>query len=247
MKSFKINNTYDLSLLNEEVITIKKIKATSINDLFDLHLIVTKKHENGSISKYPIPTFDKKLGNSNVSEINIDHKITECAISTLTIEKPQEKSFEIFYETIEDKLNRLLEEEDSSRSNIGNEIKKWRGSIDLLINKISSWITYGDKVGIETEMLTINEDRTGTYNVNQFTIKPLIGKQIMFKPRGTFIIGAKGRIDIYIPNYGKDLMLLLDRIKGKDKWYLIVDMKINNKMEFTKSQFLNLLDDALTL
>jgi hypothetical protein len=247
MKSFKINNTFNLSSLNEEVITIKKIKASSMEDLLELYITVTKKYDNAT-QEYPISTIDRELLYTKVPEININHKITECTFSTLTIVKPLKKSFEIFYETLEDKLNRLLEEESNSRVNIDNEVKKWQKSINLLLQNILEWIEpYKNKILIEKEELTIKEEQTGAYKTTQFTIKPLIGKQIMFKPRGTFIIGAKGRIDIYIPNYKKDLMLILNRTKDKDSWSLIVDKNRNNKFDFTKSQFINLLDDALTL
>lgn len=246
METFKISTTKDLSELKEDVITLKKITSDDINNLKNIVISLHKKHSDDRSEIIPINTYDKNLLYSKTPEINVDFKIVDCSISTLEITNPEEKSFQISYETLADKLKNLKEKEDKTRTNVKNEVEKWQRSVKSLFSNITEWIV-PYKENINHEILTFNtsEEATGIYEIPILTIKPYIGNTITFRPIGTFIFGGEGRIDVNIPNFGSNIMLVLHREETKDKWIMIIDKNIQNTIIFQKSQFINLLDEVI--
>ncbi len=247
-KSFIISKSKNLAELNEDVITLTKISSKDHDNIQNLIIFLHKKLADGSNQVIPVNTYDPNYIYNNKSEINFNFKIVDCSISTLEISNPIDKEFEITYETLQDKLNKLKESETNSRSNISNELIKWKNSVNNLFKDITSWVEpYGNNINHELTEQDIYEEKTGNYLISFLNIRPLFGKSISFIPKGTFIFGAEGRIDINIPNYGKNLMLILNRSNDKDSWFLLIDKDFQKKVEFQKSQFISLLDDAISI
>lgn len=89
--------------------------------------------------------------------------------------------------------------------------EQWISRIDDLYNKfenyLSKWINE-NSVYIEYEQIPMFEEKLGSYTVKQLSIT--IGKhKILFKPIGTLLIGAYGRIDIEGP-FGSARIVLVD-------------------------------------
>ncbi len=247
MKSFTLTTDKKLSDLKEDVITIKQITSDSIENLLHISIMVHKKYPNGSTQSYPLPTFDRELLYTRTAQININHKIVDCGYATLELNNPKGKTFEISYETLADKLQQNKEKEDQTRSNVKSEVVKWQNSVNSLFQNIIEWITpYQDNIKHEIVKYSINEEISGSYDISILTIKPNIGKPITFRPVGTFVIGAEGRIDININNFGKPIMLILHREKVADKWLLIVNRNLQNQIVFDKAQLINLLDEVIS-
>src|SRR3546814_2714718 len=67
-----------------------------------------------------------------------------------------------------------------------------------LVNKsLGDYVKSGD-VSISRSPVTLHEEQLGSYQVDQLEI--LLGRQIVrLKPIGTFLIGARGRVDMVGP------------------------------------------------
>ena len=99
------------------------------------------------------------------------------------------------------------------RSHILKRVADWKSRIDHLYSDISSWLSnkqdYSCKIGHPTLML---EDLMRTFEIPQQRVNTLdiFYKQkivLAFKPKGLWIIGANGRIDILS---GKGSFMLVD-------------------------------------
>ncbi len=246
MNSFNLSTTKNLSELGEDVITLKRITSDSSENLQSILLFVHKKYPNGDTETHPVSTYDSNFLYTKVPEINIDFKIVDCAISTLEIQNPKDKQFQIFYETLSDKLRHLQEKEDKSRTNVKSEVAKWQNSVNALYKNIIEWVApFNENIKPEIINYSITEEISGQYEIPILAIKPNIGKSITFRPIGTFVIGAEGRIDVNISNFGKSIMLVLHREDSKDNWVMIIDKNIQNKRLFQKPQFINLLYEVI--
>ncbi len=92
----------------------------------------------------------------------------------------------------------------------------------------------------------ITEELTGSYPIKALTITLFSGQTINFEPRGTFIIGSKGRIDVTVSGRNQDsIMIILQRREGKDNWSIIRNRDLKNAKEFNKGQFLSLIDNVI--
>ena len=80
-------------------------------------------------------------------------------------------------------------------------IQEWKSHLDALYSHIRNYMApYVAKKTAEINLVDIelNEESIGPYNVQQMLLK--IGRStIFFKPAGTMIIGAVGRVDVVGP------------------------------------------------
>jgi hypothetical protein len=86
---------------------------------------------------------------------------------------------------------------------------EWLKAIGTLHSMVSGWLKEALESGIaktSATMVTLQEEPFGTYEAPQLTVS--VGqKNILFVPKGRFVIGAKGRVDIVCGN--KEVLLLL--------------------------------------
>jgi hypothetical protein len=85
---------------------------------------------------------------------------------------------------------------------------EWLNSIEYLYQDIKDWMspfTSKHLMSINEYMVTISEDFIGTYEIKRMDI--FIGKnKVSLIPRGTYVFGSYGRIDVVGP---KDEILLI--------------------------------------
>lgn len=94
-----------------------------------------------------------------------------------------------------------------------NEQKKeWLAFIDVFYESIQGWLKPlidDGVVSIYFKDKNLNEDFIGDYIVREMVIKSA-GKEVVFRPIGTLLIGSKGRIDME-GGAGKVQFLLADK------------------------------------
>ena len=138
-------------------------------------------------------------------------------------------------QTVENKIDKQL---------IEKRVSDWKKRIAELYSNINTWLSdseYALKVG---HKLTMYEELMAHYDVpaTEIDTKDVYkGKTFIlaFKPRGLWIIGANGRIDILTTN-GNYILVDSAAPFETPQWKLFNGDR-NNGVEFTESTFLKLL------
>ncbi len=128
--------------------------------------------------------------------------------------------------SLKDKIRKDVELQEKAHVNWDATKKEWLDSIDSLYGTIKNW--FGD---YEKEKLAsfsasekhLNEEYLGSYNAKVFHINFANGKEIIIEPIGRLIIGAVGRLDIYVKGFKTDRFYI---IRYKDEgdvfsWHLV--------------------------
>jgi hypothetical protein len=142
------------------------------------------------------------------------------------------------------------------------EIEFYIQQVDKLYSSIEEWL--GDKkYQFKREVIELNEEKTGKYNVDKLLLcKPekIIAE---LKPIGLDIIGAHGRVDLvthyenrkflYFKNGG---LVITTKIEGQktdhrifrgieeDGWYWVESITLKKAYKVTQEVFLNLLEEV---
>lgn len=130
------------------------------------------------------------------------------------------------------KLESILEKASKEAPPVDWKLKlnRWQHEIKELYTMIEEWLGPSIKKGYVhvTRELTspqLQEEYVGSYSTENLICK-VGGKRIEFRPKGMFIIGARGRVDIFGPRDGQPVMLLL---LGEDE-EPSVQVTLSNKM-----------------
>lgn len=89
---------------------------------------------------------------------------------------------------------------------------EWLTYLDVLYNQIESFLkTYlsAGTVQCEYREIQLIEENIGSYTAKQMILK-FGAQEVIFKPIGTLLIGAKGRVDVFGPA-GQARLFLLNR------------------------------------
>ena len=135
-----------------------------------------------------------------------------------------------------------------SKQNDAEKIKNnWISKIENLYSQTKEWFDPYLKEGLFSENKKkkfIHEEDIGHYEVTQLEYE--FGKySLIFEPMGTNIIGAFGRIDVYLTGKKSDkymLVLLGDDFKSAN-WFIASFQNKSNKFEFTKSHFEQIIEN----
>ncbi|MBW8049764.1 MAG: hypothetical protein FVQ77_05385 [Cytophagales bacterium] len=252
MKHFIIdtekNRVKDLAELDEDTITIRRIEAANMDEVMDSSLFINTKYDMRSSGNALTPgafdvRTDKQTGKVAVL---LSHRIEECRRTT--IEQHGKGKLTVFYETLDDILNGIKKKEEESRVNIKEEIKNWQNAVNDLFDTISTdWLKkYAPNITTKMTGIKITEELTGQYGINQLHISLIKNKEIVLIPRATFVIGSHGRIDMMIKGIRHDpIMIIRFRGNGKDRWEIIFDRNIRDRIEFNKAQLENIITDVI--
>jgi hypothetical protein len=110
-----------------------------------------------------------------------------------------------------DGLDAFLRSKASTEPEIDWEARKdrWISEIMKLYDQIKEWLAPLEKdevVRYSTLTMTLQEDPIGSYQVDVLML--LVGKQrVEFRPKGTLIVGANGRVDIQGPRAMRTIVL----------------------------------------
>ncbi len=89
-------------------------------------------------------------------------------------------------------------------------VQWWQDKITALYNSIETWLqplVQSQAVVPSRQRIPISEESIGAYQVDALILS-VASKRLEFKPKGTMLIGAFGRVDISGPNGNASLLLL---------------------------------------
>src|ERR1035437_2733100 len=90
------------------------------------------------------------------------------------------------------------------------ELQAWHEDVKTLLQDIEKWAR-AEKWLVDRHAKSINEDKIGTYESDELTIR-VPGGNIVIEPIGRDIVGADGRVDILsFPSMNRMMLVRKDR------------------------------------
>jgi len=142
-----------------------------------------------------------------------------------------------------DGLDAFLRSKASKQRKIDWEAKKakWLGEVANLYDHIKEWLAPLERDGIvqySVGTITLQEDFIGTYQVDVLIL--LVGEQrVEFRPKGTLIVGANGRIDVQGPRAVRTIVL------QKDQWFVVQRTPHLKALLFDRDSFQTVLQEVM--
>ena len=148
---------------------------------------------------------------------------------------------------LEDKLQKLSKFETTKKIDLQKVVLEWQTEVKKTLGKTQDWLKpYIDKglLQVVEKEKSINEEILGEYKVKQLEYE--FGKfRLVFEPVGRNILGAWGRIDVFLRGNKVDKYLLVHL--GEDikiaKWYLSSFQNKSIRTEFTKANLEKLIEE----
>ena len=126
-------------------------------------------------------------------------------------------------------------------------IQAWQTEVDRLYATLSDWlrplVDNGDIV-LTSGTKAAYEDTLGPYDVAQLDIE--VGDEIVrCDPRGTIVVGARGRIDVTLLGIADPSILVLTGEVGYPSWSIVDRSTRTTLVPLTKESFEALLEKLL--
>ena len=138
-----------------------------------------------------------------------------------------------------------VENRDALIQTTKERIEKWKSEINNLYKIIKEWLNpFSETINTQTVDFIITEEMTGSYGVDALILK--IGKEeIILEPRGTYMLGSSGRIDIRGKNntYILALTELDDKKKIDEKWIIVDKIDRMKRKKLSKETFQELIQE----
>jgi hypothetical protein len=138
--------------------------------------------------------------------------------------------------TFEEFVRTQTEETNEAGTDIEKEKQEWAERIEELyetVKKHLSEYTESKRIEIEPRIIRLHEDRWGIYEAQALTIT--IGKKVIeLEPKGRFVVGAFGRVDMTGPA-GIVKIVLVD--EGLGSPHISVTISHGGKKEKTSPRF----------
>lgn len=144
-----------------------------------------------------------------------------------------------------EKIQRIRDEKMHSESK-SDKLEMWRGEIERLYAEIFTWLSdYIDEGVISVTQVEKTDVAVPNSNTENCTLDIEIGEEIIrIDPRGTSVIGARGRADMFRLGEGEPIILALTG-EGRDLKWNIVDSKTKSLELLTKQSFEDALDKLI--
>jgi hypothetical protein len=134
------------------------------------------------------------------------------------------------------------------RSKVFNGLNDWSNRIDALYDRVGNWSSSLTGLKVErTRTIEMSEDLMQRYAIPDRELPILDVRRgaepiVSFVPRGLWIIGAKGRIDVIT---SKKTHILVDLgFEGEAKWKMVDPENRRRHIDFDESVFKNLIGEA---
>ena len=232
---------FNFNSLKFPKITITKIKTSNFEDLKQVFIIKTIVGNGYHQQPYVLNAYISPYTLS--PEIEVEFPVTELPQTILYAETIIDTDYIIYYETFEDKINKIKDNKLKDKDKVEKRIEEWQRAINEIYKQITSTVEpYKDVKLVETEAI-ITEELTGPYNVQNLVLS-IFNYNIIFIPIGTFLLGAHGRIDIKVMGKLTDsLMLILNKDnENNDVWKLVKNRNQFSAVVFNESQIIKLLE-----
>lgn len=253
MRDFTIdtneNVTYDLKNLNEDYIVIKNISSDSIDKLNGQQFEIVTSYPDGRVFTQLMHPGAYVTPYTEGSLVELKFPIEDCGYTKITaLRKDVKAEYKFGFLNLKELLNVKSKKEDTQIEKVKNRVTTWFEEVTLLNNLIQQWTEeLSEEITIVKTEITLNEERTGSYKSEQISLTVLNDTRIIFEPKGTYILGAYGRINIdsnsrFFGNY----ILVLQDIEGEKVWYLVENRDNTTKKVFNKSQLFKIIQDAIS-
>lgn len=147
---------------------------------------------------------------------------------------------------LRDTVERLRDGHDR-RANAAQSIAFWRAEVSKLYDAIEGWLKpYLDDGGIllERQPTSVTEDGLDPYEIDRLDIE--VGTEtVRLDPRGTIVIGARGRIDMSHLGSGDPIYLVLVGSDDRPGWSIVEPKDRKNLRPLTKETFESALESLL--
>ncbi len=149
--------------------------------------------------------------------------------------------------SLKDKLQKLNESKQSSAIDWESRKTEWQKAVQTVLTEIKEWFKPYIESGlfqiVETEK-SITEEYLGTYNTNQLEFQ-FNSFRLVFEPMGRNILGAMGRIDVYLRGRKTDkyVLILLETKDKEANWFLSTFKDKSVRIEFNKANTEKLIED----
>ena len=148
---------------------------------------------------------------------------------------------------LKEKLQRLNDSKTSGQIDWGLRTIEWQNAVEAVLSEVKNWFEPYIKSGlihvVEVEK-SISEENMGTYTTTQLEFE-FDAFRLVFEPMGRNILGAIGRIDVYLRGRKTDkyVLVLLETEEGNTKWVLSTFSDKSVRIEFNKVNMERLIED----
>lgn len=152
--------------------------------------------------------------------------------------------------SLEDKARKLAEQEKNTPPVDWNaERDWWLDQLRELHAKIRSWLSAlvaQGLVTIQDAPMRLSEEHIGVYAANALVLT-FTNQAIVLEPKGTIIVGARGRIDVFLRGSrgSQVVMLLLSGPKECPQWTIWPERDPRSHQKLDESTFKELLNSLL--
>jgi len=106
------------------------------------------------------------------------------------------------------------------------DLKAWVKHVNGLYKDVQKWLSEHSKnnyVTFNSRKVGLSEDNVGDYEIDSLELILVGGQQVVFKPVEMNMLGAIGRVDLYLPgnNFHKAMLLLKGTGDKKPQWELL--------------------------
>lgn len=126
-------------------------------------------------------------------------------------------------------------------------VQTWRVEVARLYETVTDWLrplVEEDGVVLTKETKAAYEDSVGSYEIDQLDIE--VGDEVVrFDPKGTVVIGARGRIDVTLLGSGDPSILVLTGEADQPAWSIVDRSARTNLVPLTRESFEALLERLL--
>lgn len=123
--------------------------------------------------------------------------------------------------TLSEVISERFKTADSAQAEVVTRVERWQAAVEKLFERIDGWLKESSgpdaAVRVELEDAPAYEDRAGDYTIKKMLVQ--IGRsKVRFLPKGTWIIGAEGRVDVEGPAATARLIW-----EGDERWTVVLD------------------------
>lgn len=147
-----------------------------------------------------------------------------------------------------EKLAQLAERNKNREKQLEDEKQTWISEVNRLYEEIKNWLSESVErghVSFEYSDLTHFEFEEFFENISIMELNLGGGPWIVFEPTGINIIGAFGKIDLYMRGYKEEkvMLLLVENDKNSLQWELWKSNKNRDRFLFDRNIFEKLMSE----
>lgn len=139
---------------------------------------------------------------------------------------------------LEEKLRAAVERAGAQREHEEARKSLWIEKVSSLYKEVQEWLRpYVEKgyMTLSRSKTTVSEELVGDYEIEELRISAG-DETFMFRPHAMNVIGASGRIDLFLRGYRSEalVLLLLEDAEGNERWEVRESKSTGFRKDFNK-------------